>query len=96
MTQQLERKTAEEEHLRAYARMSGHLSLYEQFSAEAADASASADAREQERCTQIAIEHRKAALEWGHIMDSLARFMDREEAKAEKIRKQYAPSLGPR
>lgn len=96
MSAQLERKTAEEEHLRAYARMSGHLALYEQFSAEAADASASANAAEQDRCTQIAIQHRQAAVEWGQIMDSLARFMDREEAKAEKIRKQYAPSSGPR
>lgn len=89
--------TAEDEHMRAYVRMMAHLEAYEQCAAEAANTvGATVGATEQHSWTKSAEKHRQAALEWAQILDSLGRYLDREQAKIERIRKQYAPSSGPR
>lgn len=88
-----EEVSAEDEHMRAYVRMMGHLEAYEQCAVEAAN---TVGATEQHSWTKSAEKHRQAAFEWAQILDSLGRYLDREQAKIERIRKQYAPSSGPR
>lgn len=85
--------TAEDEHMRAYIRMMAHLEAYEQCAVEATN---TVGATEQHSWTKSAEKHRQSALEWAHILDTLGRYMDREQAKIDRIRKQYAPSSGPR